>query len=255
MTIQFDNEGFALESGYITVYVVDEQGVFTHSEEQFISVGCGLAANAVLEKPKPAKQGYAVQWHGNGWQYVADHRGQTVYSTTDKTPLTINELGEIPQGYTELAPTCVNCEWNGTAWAVRPERLAEIKAEKQAQMRAKINAKRDEVDAGGVFIPQINKWIDSDDKAYQNIFGVKSTLDLLGEMEIPWTWADNSISPINRDTLKVIVGTLLQTKQANHANAIAHKQAMMLLDNPEDYDYSAGWAQTYADHLAEVANG
>lgn len=126
--------------------------------------------------------------------------------------------------------------------------------EEREQIRQAINAKRDQVDASGVFVAQIGKWVDSDDKAYQNIFGVKASLDLLGDMEIEWTWADNTNSTINRQTLTVIVGALLQAKQANHDNAIKHKKAVMQTDNPLEYDYSSGWTKTYADYLAEAGN-
>ncbi|OOF50916.1 hypothetical protein BKK54_04260 [Rodentibacter genomosp. 1] len=126
--------------------------------------------------------------------------------------------------------------------------------EEREQIRQAINAKRDQTDASGVFVAQIGKWVDSDDKAYQNILGFKASLDLLGDMEIEWTWADNTSSTINRQTLAVIVGALLQAKQANHANAIKHKEAVMLVDNPLEYDYSTGWTKTYVDYVAEVSN-
>lgn len=122
------------------------------------------------------------------------------------------------------------------------------------QIRQAINAKRNQTDSSGVFVAQIGKWVDSDDKAYQNILGVKASLDLLGDMEIDWTWADNTSSTINRQTLAMIVGALLQAKQANHANAIKHKEAVMQTDNPLEYDYSTGWTKTYADYVAEASN-
>ncbi|WP_181154629.1 DUF4376 domain-containing protein [Haemophilus haemolyticus] len=127
--------------------------------------------------------------------------------------------------------------------------------EEREQIRQAINAKRDQIDASGVFVPQLGKWIDSDDKAYQNILGVKASFDLLGDMNIEWTWADNTSSTINRQTLAVIVGALLQARQANHANAIKHKEAVMLADNPLEYNYSAGWTKTYVDFITEDANG
>lgn len=135
------------------------------------------------------------------------------------------------------------------------EPQAELLIEQREQIRQAINAKRDQTDASGVFVAQIGKWVDSDDKAYQNILGVKASLDLLGDMEISWTWADNSSSTINRQTLAVIVGALLQAKQANHANAIKHKEAVMLADNPLEYDYSTGWTKTYADFIKGKQNG
>ncbi|MDG2959896.1 hypothetical protein P7L91_03440 [Bisgaard Taxon 10/6] len=141
MTVKFDNDGFAVESGFIQVYVIDEQGIFSHAEEQFISAGCGLSANSVLTEPKPAKQGFAVQYVAGKWQYVEDHRGETVYSTTDKTALTITELGEIPENYTALAPICENCEWNGEGWQVSAEKQAELKAKKLQQFITAIDNK------------------------------------------------------------------------------------------------------------------
>ena len=251
--VQFDTNGFALSSGFLLVHNTDENGVYTHTNEQFISVGCGLAANTYLEPPLDPKDGFAVVCADNGWQYVEDHRGATYYDKTTKEEVVISELGEIPDNLTALKPMD-NAEWNGTEWAISPEKQAELKALQQAQMRQYINAKRDETDAGGVFVEAVGKWVDSDEKAYQNILGVKASLDLLGDMEIPWTWADNTSSVINRTMLAAIVGSLLQAKQANHANAIKHKEAMIALDNPMEYDYSTGWAKTYADSLAGANN-
>ncbi len=145
---------------------------------------------------------------------------------------------------------------NGSVFLEQPnEPQTESLIEQREQIRQAINTKRDQTDASGVFVPQLGKWIDSDDKAYQNILGVKASLDLLGDMEISWTWADNTSSTINRQTLAVIVGALLQAKQANHANAIKHKEAVMLTDNPLEYDYSAGWTKTYADFIEGTQNG
>ena len=123
--------------------------------------------------------------------------------------------------------------------------------EQRQQMRLAINTKRDQTDAGGVFVESLGKWVDSDEKAYQNILGVKASLDLLGDMDIPWTWADNTTSIINRTMLAAIVGALLQAKQQNHANALKHKEAMMTVDNPLDYDYSQGWTETFEEHFAK----
>lgn len=139
-------------------------------------------------------------------------------------------------------------------WVLNKEKLSQKLILERDKIRQAINTKRDQTDASGVFVPQLGKWVDSNDKAYQNILGVKASLDLLGDMEIEWTWADNTSSTINRQTLAVIVGALLQAKQANHANAIKHKEAVMLVDNPLEYDYSTGWIKTYIDYVAEVSN-
>lgn len=146
-------------------------------------------------------------------------------------------------------------KWGGNAWVLDKAKQAELLEEQREQIRQAINAKRDQTDASGVFVAQIGKWVDSNDKAYQNILGVKASLDLLGDMDISWTWADNTNSTINRQKLAVIVGALLQAKQTNHANAIKHKGAVMLADNPLEYDYSTGWTKTYVDFIEDKQNG
>ena len=252
--VQFDTAGFAMASGFIIAYTTDNAGVFTGAEEQWISEGCGLAANAYLEPPPKTKQGFAIVRTEKGWDYVVDFRGKTFYDKTTKAEVTISELGEIPENLTALKPYSDLCEWNGSAWVIDQEKQAALKAQQQEQVRLAINTKRDQTDGGGVFVEALGKWVDSDEKAYQNILGVKASLDLLGDMEIPWTWADNSSSIINRTMLAAIVGALLQAKQQNHANALKHKAAMMTADNPLEYDYSQGWSKTYAEHLVEVGN-
>ena len=252
--VQFDTAGFAISSGFIIAYTTDSAGVFVGTEEQWISEGCGLAANAYLDPPPDAKQGFAIVRTDSGWDYVVDYRGKTFYDKTTRAEVTISELGEIPENLTALKPESELCEWNGTAWAINPEKQAALKAQQQEQVRQAIKTKRDQTNAGGVFVEVLSKWVDSDEKAYQNILGVKASLDLLGDMDIPWTWADNTTSIINRTMLAAIVGSLLQAKQQNHANALKHKDAIMAVDNPLDYDYSQGWSKTYADYLAEIGN-
>lgn len=58
--VQFDTAGFAIGSGFVIAYTTDNAGVFTSSEEQWISEGCGLAANAYLDPPPKTKQGFAI---------------------------------------------------------------------------------------------------------------------------------------------------------------------------------------------------
>lgn len=139
--VQFDKDGFAKNSGNVTAYIVDDLGVYSHTEELFVSVGGGLASKAYLDKPLEVKKGFAVQRTENGWQYVEDHRGVVVYSTIDQTELTISELGALPDGYTTIKPTDTNAEWNGEAWEVSAEKQAELKAQKLQQFITSIDDK------------------------------------------------------------------------------------------------------------------
>lgn len=139
--VQFDTEGFALTSGFIIAYTTDSAGVFTGSEEQWISEGCGLAANAYLDPPPKTKQGFAIVRTEKGWDYVVDFRGKTFYDKTTKAEVTISELGEIPENLTALKPESDLCEWNGSAWVLNEEKQAELKAQKLQQFIDGVDSK------------------------------------------------------------------------------------------------------------------
>lgn len=123
--IKFDSDRFALTSGFVTVAVTDDNGLYLHTEQQFVSAGCGLAANAYLEQPGQ-KAGCVAKRTADGWEYIADHRGETVYSTLDKSPIVISEVGDYPANTTTLKPECELCEWDGSKWALSPEKQAEL---------------------------------------------------------------------------------------------------------------------------------
>ena len=120
--------------------------------------------------------------------------------------------------------------------------------EQRKQIRNGINALRDRKINGGVYVPAIDKWIDTDATAERNILSVKATFDLFGDQEIPWTFADNSVAMINKAKLLVIWQVLMEAKTGNHANALRHKAALEQAENPLEYDYSTGWTQTYEEH-------
>ncbi|AWY45389.1 DUF4376 domain-containing protein [Glaesserella parasuis] len=125
--------------------------------------------------------------------------------------------------------------------------------EQRQQVRNAINTLRDKKINGGVYVPAIDKWIDTDATAERNILSVKATFDLFGDQEIPWTFADNSVAMINKEKLLVIWQVLMEAKTGNHANALKHKAMVEQVENPLEYDYSDGWTQTY-EEFAGAAN-
>lgn len=119
--------------------------------------------------------------------------------------------------------------------------------EQRQQVRNAINTLRDKKINGGVYVPAIDKWIDTDATAERNILSVKATFDLFGDQEIPWTFADNSVAMINKEKLLVIWQMLMEAKVGNHANALKHKAMAEQSENPLEYDYSGGWTNNYKD--------
>ncbi|HDR1810485.1 TPA: DUF4376 domain-containing protein [Pasteurella multocida] len=198
-----------------------------------------------MDQPPPSKDGFAIKRNGENWEYIENHIGEIVYSTIDKSEIKIQTLGAYPDNTTALKPGCEYCEWDGKKWAISSAKQAKIKQIQQEQMREQINALRDEKINGGVYVPELNKWFDSDARAERSLNSVKSTFDLLGDMEITWICADNTPVQINKEKLILVWKAIMQAQQQNHANALHHKEEMMKAENPLDYDYSAGWTEVY----------
>ena len=57
---------------------------------------------------------------------------------------------------------------------------------------------------------------------------------------------DNSFITLTRPLLTELTSAMLIKEQQDFMNAERHKQLMMRVDNPLDYDYSDGWSAIYA---------
>ncbi|MEF3763659.1 tail fiber assembly protein [Escherichia coli] len=122
--ISLDENGFATEAGFITVYSYDgETREYLSSSVEYLPFGVGVPANSCVDAPISKKDGFAVCRKADltGWEYVADHRGETVYSTETGEPVAVSQLGEYPEGTTTKAPSTQFDKWNGTDWVTDSE--------------------------------------------------------------------------------------------------------------------------------------
>lgn len=83
-----------------------------------------IPACATSVAPPQAEEGMAQVFdlESQSWSQVEDHRGKTLYNTSDGQSMTMSELGEVPDGYTleapsedMLQPQYVDGEWIETA--------------------------------------------------------------------------------------------------------------------------------------------
>lgn len=177
---------------------------------------------------------------GRGEQAVENEQNFT-------NPILIN--GKIVEK--GIAPSPYH-EWNGKKWILPKGQQAVKKAEEIAIVRERINALRDNKSASGVYVEQLGKWFDSDDKAQKKLLGLKATMDLVGEITVSWTCADNTdLENFGKTHLTAVIAAILQAENHNHIIARQHKAALELADNPLEYDYSSGWAKTYEEFLNE----
>ncbi|QMT40010.1 hypothetical protein [Neisseria shayeganii] len=124
---------------------LDAAGIYVGQAEADLDVyardGSYLIPGGCIDTAPPeAREGMATKWTGSGWQYLPDHRGQTAYRTADGQALTIDTVGELPEGLTLLPPPDSCHEWDGAAWTLNPAKAAERLDAHRAEETERINA-------------------------------------------------------------------------------------------------------------------
>ena len=111
-----DNSGLTISAGWSVIYNVDSKGEFLQATYQYLPIGVGLPANAYLEAPQSVKDNQAIIHDGQQWTYPKDLRGTKIYSIDTGGETILQEVGEIPDGFTELKPTSEFDSWDGKKW-------------------------------------------------------------------------------------------------------------------------------------------
>lgn len=133
-----NQELIATIPGNITVYNFDgDTREYLSSSVEYLAVGVGLPANSCIEAPLETKDGFVVCRTADllKWDYVIEHRGETVYSIVDGTELMIDMPGDYPAHFTPLKPSTVYDKWDGEKWVTDAgaERAAAIQAAEEQQ--------------------------------------------------------------------------------------------------------------------------
>ena len=141
-------------------------------------------------------------------------------------------------------------QWNGVEWFIPAEKKAELIRKQKDDIRAEINAKRDACVNGGVFVPAINKWVDTDDKGRSTLVEIKADFDLNGkDNTYTLICADNTAQVIHFEEFKAVWSAAKTLKEKMYENAYMHKLLLEQSANPKDYNWSSGWSKTYQEHL------
>ena len=155
------------------------------------------------------------------------------------------------------APSEFHC-WNGTAWVLSSEGEAELLAEQRNQIRNAINTKRDACVNGGVYVPEIEKWVDTDEKGRATLVEIKADFDLNGTQEangepriFTLICADNTAQPLDFDKFRAVWNAAAKLKEGMFENAYMHKILLEQAEKPLEYDWSIGWAKTFEEYQNE----
>lgn len=133
---KLNSEFIATTAGDITVFNYDgETREYLSSSVEYLPIGVGIPANSSTEAPGEAKAGSAIcrTKDFTAWEYVADHRGETVYSTETGDAMMVSLPGDYPEGTTTLAPSTPYDTWNGSEWVTDTEaqQAADVEASEQ----------------------------------------------------------------------------------------------------------------------------
>ncbi|HEF0029453.1 TPA: tail fiber assembly protein [Citrobacter freundii] len=131
-----NSELIATKSGNITVYSYDgETREYISTSNEYLAVGVGIPAYSCLDEPGIHKAGYAICRSAdfNSWEYVPDHRGETVYSTKTGESKEITAPGDYPENTTTIAPLTPYDKWDGEKWVtdINAQHVAEVEAAEQ----------------------------------------------------------------------------------------------------------------------------
>ncbi|HFG0945693.1 TPA: tail fiber assembly protein [Salmonella enterica] len=137
---KLNSEFIATMAGEITVYNYNENTrEYLSSSVEYLPVGVGIPAHSCTDAPGEIRDGYAVcrKEDFTAWEYVADHRGETVYSTETGQPQFVLLPGDYPENTTTQAPSTPYDTWNGSEWVTdtKAQHTAEVEAAEQ-QKRA-----------------------------------------------------------------------------------------------------------------------
>ncbi|KNA29588.1 tail assembly protein [Pantoea ananatis] len=133
---KLNSELIATVAGYITVFKYDgETREYLSSSVEYLAVGVGLPANSCTDAPGETKAGSAICRTADleAWEYVADHRGETVYRTETGGAVIISAPGDYPEKTTTLAPSTPYDTWNGSKWVTdtKAQHAADVEAAEQ----------------------------------------------------------------------------------------------------------------------------
>ncbi|EEZ4302370.1 tail fiber assembly protein [Enterobacter hormaechei] len=133
---KLNKELIATEAGDITVFNYDDETrEYLSSSVEYLAVGVGIPASSCTDAPGESKEGFAICRTADftAWEYVADHRGETVYSTETAEPVIVSLPGDYPEGTTTLEPATPYDTWNGSEWVTDTEaqHAADVKAAEQ----------------------------------------------------------------------------------------------------------------------------
>ncbi|ENB2832013.1 tail fiber assembly protein [Salmonella enterica subsp. enterica serovar Newport] len=130
----FDKNGLATEPGEIRCFYYDAvTGEYTGWSDEYINTGVSMPGHSTDADPGDKMKGKVAVFNNGAWGQEEDHRGEIVYSATDRIPSIIDYIGPVHEGYTAIAPSGTFDKWDGEKWVTDTDaqHAADVKGAEQ----------------------------------------------------------------------------------------------------------------------------
>lgn len=116
--------------------------------QAYVPAHTGLPANCTTVAPPEIQVGHVAIFTASTeeWAIEEDHRGETVYSTSNGAAVHIMDIGALPENTTAVAPAGPYQKWDGKEW------VTDTDAETAAELAAAQAVKQDKIDAANDYI-------------------------------------------------------------------------------------------------------
>lgn len=117
MTLKFDKNGLATAAGQVKIfYFNQDNGEYIGSGDEYINIGVSIPGHSTTIDPVATDDKKVSVFNGVKWEQYEDHRGDVVYSVTDRTTSVVDYIGELKPGFVTNAPATPFDEWIGGEW-------------------------------------------------------------------------------------------------------------------------------------------
>ena len=126
-------------------------------------------------------------------------------------------------------------------WVFCPELDAYKYLEQQDEIWELIKERRLQAVTSGVYVESVDKQFHTDEVSVTSYSTIAGMIALDNYEPLQWKTMDNTWLLLTEPLFKELQTAMSQKTNANYAVAEQHKAAMLLADNPLDYDYSGNW--------------
>ncbi|MFJ5421652.1 tail fiber assembly protein [Pectobacterium parvum] len=141
---ELDDNGLAINTGWITVYHVNPATrEYQSASYEYVMQGVGLPADSYADAPQLPPVGQALRRSADGtsWEQVPDYRGQMVYHTDTRQAQLVTRFGELQDNVTLLKPASEFDAWNGKKWLIdKTAKAAAARKSAQNELTVRLSA-------------------------------------------------------------------------------------------------------------------